>query len=99
MIRLKLVRVFQGGAMGPIRIYKRARPADAPKPLLDPEVRHAEEVALAGADRESPAATAKTDEELSAVSSQLSVDDEELKADSCEPLAGSGQLTRGRTSV
>ena len=44
MIRLKLVRVFQSGAMGPIRIYKRARPADAPKPLLDPEVRHAEEV-------------------------------------------------------
>ena len=45
MIRLKLVRVFQSGAMGPIRIYKRARPADAPKPLLDPEERHAEEVA------------------------------------------------------
>jgi hypothetical protein len=31
--------------MGPIRVYKRARPADAPKPLLDPEQRHAEEVA------------------------------------------------------
>jgi segregation and condensation protein A len=45
MIRLKLVRVFQSGAMGPIRVYKRARPADAPKPLLDPEQRHAEEVA------------------------------------------------------
>ena len=41
MIRLKLVRVFQSGAMGPIRVYKRARPADAPKPLLDPEERHA----------------------------------------------------------
>ena len=40
MIRLKLIRVFQSGAMGPIRVYKRARPADAPKPLLDPEVRH-----------------------------------------------------------
>jgi segregation and condensation protein A len=35
MIRLKLVRVFQSGAMGPIRVYKRARPADAPKPLGD----------------------------------------------------------------
>jgi segregation and condensation protein A len=35
MIRLKLVRVFQAGAMGPIRVYKRARPADAPKPLGD----------------------------------------------------------------
>ncbi len=45
MIRLKLVRVFQSGAMGPIRIYKRARPADAPKPLLDPEVRHARRIA------------------------------------------------------
>ena len=45
MIRLKLIRVFQSGAMGPIRVYKRARPADAPKPLLDPETRHAEEVA------------------------------------------------------
>ena len=45
MIRLKLVRVFQSGAMGPIRVYKRARPADAPKPLLDPEKRHADEVA------------------------------------------------------
>ena len=45
MIRLKLVRVFQSGAMAPIRVYKRARPADAPKPLLDPEQRHAEEVA------------------------------------------------------
>jgi segregation and condensation protein A len=45
MIRLKLVRVFQSGAMNPIRVYKRARPADAPKPILDPEQRHAEAVA------------------------------------------------------
>jgi segregation and condensation protein A len=37
MIRLKLVRVFQSGAFGPIRVYKRARPADAPRPILDPE--------------------------------------------------------------
>ena len=29
------------GRVGPIRVYKRARPADAPKPLLDPEKRHA----------------------------------------------------------
>lgn len=35
MIRLKLVRVFQSGVVGPIRVYKRARPADAPKPLGD----------------------------------------------------------------
>lgn len=37
MIRLKLVRVFQAGQMGPIRIYKRARPQDAPHPIHDPE--------------------------------------------------------------
>ncbi len=37
MIRLKLVRVFQAGQMGPIRIYKRARPKDAPHPIHDPE--------------------------------------------------------------
>src|SRR4029079_10201755 len=39
MIRLKLVRVFQSGSFGPIRIYKRARPADAPHPIGDPEER------------------------------------------------------------
>jgi segregation and condensation protein A len=38
MIRLKLIRVFQsGGAGGPIRVYKRARPADAPHPIDDPQ--------------------------------------------------------------
>ena len=38
MIRLKLIRVFQtGGVGGAIRIYKRARPADAPHPAHDPE--------------------------------------------------------------
>lgn len=37
MIRLKLVRVFQTSVVGPIRVYKRARPADAPKPLGDPD--------------------------------------------------------------
>src|SRR5438093_3332403 len=36
MIRLKLVRVFQSGTFGPIRVYKRARPADAPHPIGDP---------------------------------------------------------------
>ena len=30
MIRLKMVRIFQQGGFGPIRVYKRARPADAP---------------------------------------------------------------------
>ena len=37
MIRLKLIRVFQSGQIGPIRIYKRARPKDAPHPIHDPE--------------------------------------------------------------
>jgi segregation and condensation protein A len=37
MIRLKLTRVFQSGPAGPIRIYKRARPKDAPHPIHDPE--------------------------------------------------------------
>lgn len=36
MIRLKLVRVFQQGG-GAIRVYKRARPKDAPHPIHDPE--------------------------------------------------------------
>jgi segregation and condensation protein A len=49
MIRLKLIRVFQGGNMAPIRIYKRARPADAPRPLHDPEQVHAERLAEAAA--------------------------------------------------
>lgn len=54
MIRLKLIRVFQTGAIGPIRVYKRARPADAPRPLGDPEMRHAEAEQVA-AHQHSPA--------------------------------------------
>ena len=38
MIRLKLIRVFQTAAFGPVRVYKRARPADAPQPIGDPGV-------------------------------------------------------------
>lgn len=37
MIRLQLIRVFQSGAFAPIRVYKRDRPADAPRPMGDPE--------------------------------------------------------------
>ena len=40
MIRLKLIRVFQSGSFGPIRVYKRPRPADAPHPIGDPEEHH-----------------------------------------------------------
>src|SRR5215831_18219016 len=39
MIRLKLIRVFQSGSFGPIRVYKRARPSDAPHPIGDPSSR------------------------------------------------------------
>jgi segregation and condensation protein A len=35
MIRLKMIRVFQAGAFGAIRVYKRARPVDAPHPMGD----------------------------------------------------------------
>jgi len=37
MIRLRLVRVFQSAGFGPIRVYKRPRPADSPHPIGDPE--------------------------------------------------------------
>jgi len=37
MIRLKLIRVFQSGSFGAIRVYKRPRPADAPHPIGDPQ--------------------------------------------------------------
>ena len=37
MIRLKLIRAFQSGPFGAIRVYKRARPADAPHPIGDPQ--------------------------------------------------------------
>ncbi|HEY5619216.1 MAG TPA: segregation/condensation protein A [Vicinamibacterales bacterium] len=37
MIRLKLVRIFQAVGLGAIRVYKRARPADAPHPIGDPQ--------------------------------------------------------------
>ena len=62
MIRLKLVRVFQSGVLGPIRVYKRARPADAPKPLLDPEQR-ADGRKLEAANRELEAGSGKPEAE------------------------------------
>ncbi len=39
LIRLKLIRVFQSGSFGPIRVYKRPRPSHAPHPIGDPEDR------------------------------------------------------------
>jgi segregation and condensation protein A len=61
MIRLKLIRVFQSGPLGPIRVYRRARPADAPKPLLDPEKRHADEVEAQHRADEGPSPTKMTE--------------------------------------
>ena len=40
MIRLKVLRVFQTGAGGPIRVYKRDRPAEAPRPIEYHEPSH-----------------------------------------------------------
>lgn len=37
MIRLKMIRVFQQGTCGPIRVYARLRPADLPHPIKDSE--------------------------------------------------------------
>jgi chromatin segregation and condensation protein Rec8/ScpA/Scc1 (kleisin family) len=31
--RLKMIRVFQAGPHGSIRVYRRERPADAPRPI------------------------------------------------------------------
>ena len=45
MIRLKLIRVFQTGVVGPIRDLQAPGPADAPRPLHDPEQVHAEHLA------------------------------------------------------
>jgi segregation and condensation protein A len=60
MVRLKLVRAFQQGG-GPIRIYRRARPTDAPHPIHDPEdeykAHHRE-----GGDVPPPSADAPADE-------------------------------------
>lgn len=48
MIRLKMIRVFQSGQFGAIRIYKRARPQDAPHPIHDPEDEYKAHHAAAG---------------------------------------------------
>jgi segregation and condensation protein A len=37
MIRLKAIRVFQAGSFGAIRVYRCARPTDAPDPIGGPE--------------------------------------------------------------
>jgi hypothetical protein len=59
MIRLKLVRIFQSGPFGEIRVYKRARPADAPHPIKDPEDVHASASPQATVQLEKPHADGK----------------------------------------
>ena len=51
MIRLKLIRVYQADNFGPIRVHRRDRPPDAPKPLGDDAV--TEKAEPVGADDES----------------------------------------------
>jgi segregation and condensation protein A len=60
MIRLKLIRVFQSAQLGAIRIYKRARPKDAPHPIHDPEDEYKAHHPPAG---QAPAAAGKADSE------------------------------------
>lgn len=52
MIRLRLVRVFQAGPFGPIRVYRRERPAGAPRPVGDPEETPRREATGAEPDRD-----------------------------------------------
>jgi segregation and condensation protein A len=67
MIRLKLVRVFQAGQAGPIRIYRRARPKDAPHPIHDLEdeyrAHHAERTGVEGREGDEGAEGAKGSKE------------------------------------
>ncbi len=43
MIRLKLIRVYQPDNFGPIRVHRRDRPEDAPRPLGDDGIAHERE--------------------------------------------------------
>lgn len=61
MIRLKLVRVFQQAGTA-IRIYKRARPSDAPHPIHDPEDEYRAHHPPAAAPAPAPDATREDDE-------------------------------------
>jgi hypothetical protein len=90
MIRLKLIRVFQSGAMGPIRVYKRARPADAPKPLLDPEKRHADVVAAHDAEERHAHDVAAHDAEQRQAAEAAAADAEEARARTEREEAGTG---------
>jgi segregation and condensation protein A len=63
MIRLKLIRVFQQGGQGAIRVYKRARPVDAPHPIHDPEDEYkAHHPPKAGTGNREPGTEQKEDE-------------------------------------
>ena len=52
MIRLKMIRVFQQGTCGPLRIYARTRPTDAPRPLNDPDQGDASPAETSGEDED-----------------------------------------------
>jgi segregation and condensation protein A len=91
MIRLKLVRVFQSGVVGPIRIYKRARPADAPKPLGDPEQKHADIVRLADEVAHALAAEAQASATEAQASAQAAASDAEAAANPDEAKTDPGE--------
>ena len=75
MIRLKLIRVFQSGSFGPIRVYKRARPADAPHPIGDPERRRTKSITA-------PAEQTRLDERRTTnAKSDEAMSDEQQKTD------------------
>jgi len=65
MVRLKLVRAFQQSG-GPIRVYRRARPTDAPHPIHDPEDEFKAHHRDAGGDVPPPSAARLDDEPASA---------------------------------
>ncbi len=65
MMRLKLVRAFQQGG-GAIRIYKRARPTDAPHPIHDPEDEYKAHHRDAGSDVPPPSAVPLGDDPVPA---------------------------------
>ena len=61
MVRLKLVRAFQQGG-GSIRVYRRARPTDAPHPIHDPEDEYNAHHRDSGGDVPPPSAVRLDDE-------------------------------------
>jgi len=84
MIRLRLIRIFQSGPKGPIRIYRRARPQDAPHPIHDPEDEYRTHQALSA-----PASTATP------TSDNMTCDEQGPGEPVADDTAGDGTLLPG----